>query len=1318
MWWFVAILTLVTFDLVEGQGAGAVYSQECEQVIDGTPSYYACLGLPEYILFSDNANYKITSTPNNLTCGVLGPSIAYTLGFFTKAPCDNANSHPVSHMVDYVETIEQGRQPNYQTYWQSVTWWDIWDDTLVPLTRNEPPKMDIEINFDQRYQLQNDLVIFFNSSRPRKMTLFKSVDYGLNWTVWQYYDLECNDLTNSGEAVSVVTAEDPTAILCSSEYGDVRPYSGGVVRLDVEKDRYALFAGPNIQNYEQLYKAFETTDLIDFLTFTDIRISLEYPASTGDEYTGREIDLVRSWTAITDIQLVTACSCNLHARYCIQQETDGVNHTVCECQHNTMGKNCELCKPLYRNRPWLAGSYEPYPEGRANECQKCQCYDHAESCEYSIDDAMGICENCTHNTEGKNCQLCIPGYYHNASVPLNDPNTCAMCGCEPFGVTNASDAVCNSIGQCDCKVQVQGLKCDECIDMYYGLTAIEPFGECKGCQCNLQGTISKSNICEKENGQCPCKENICGRDCGECCDGYYSFPNVVSRGCLDCNCDPGGAYDTPCDPINGQCNCKPGLRGQYCNIADQGTYIPFYDAYQYQPASGGCDPKSALLTEEEPFTGHEFYECSTSLRTIFDRVDGANLIQPTVTWLYNPSFRYTYKSSAPWSKATLIITYAGNSNLQNLPKYQDATATVLTPACPVPDIGALLKEKIIYDLEPGIGQAWISDEAYSFDARCVYQATITMDAPGANSSSTILVDSLVLLPNLQESAVYKKADNATKRAYLECQTTIASLRTRAAAYTNPNCRTMSFAAMTELTGQALDCNCNGVGALPETPCEAFGGQCPCKAGVFGRRCDSCQPGFYAFSSTGCTVCPYLPCPESKPRTAGDDDTSISIVLILIIILIICLIILLIFFLSRRRYRDRIFKKCTRSEGVSYISLPEDKQTTQNPLYQSIERLERQPQGEEELKFDVQTRKVESPVMSDNEFERGGSVRSHEPIIKMDCKQREPEVEKKRINPYKDEIRNKGTYFDNKAYFPDEINGDDVLMKGIIQKEVKPRRKLPEPQKPEPQKPQKLEPVISENLPSELQKEPHPLNTINTTQPPKAVGAPRRQISSASSRKLPQIPNKVAPQPPLTTENVVPPISIAPIIPTHSAGPRSVDGRKRKKRAASSVHSVASMGSTVSGVHGTRRKRTLPTPTPKAAEGASLPQVSLLEKQAKDKANADILQKPKKEPKKRSLPDIPSAVAAERSSEQRPKIGRQLPEAGILPDMHGIKPRSADKVGRSASTIQEPTTQPVNRKKSSASDGPQRKKRDLPQPPSKKPGFESLWETDEVKGSLV
>lgn len=47
------------------------------------------------------------------------------------------------------------------------------------------------------------------------------------------------------------------------------------------------------------------------------------------------------------------------------------------------------------------------------------------------------------------------------------------------------------------------------------------------------------------------------------------------------------------------------------------------------------------------------------------------------------------------------------------------------------------------------------------------------------------------------------------------------------------------------------CNCNPYGSTSAT-CEPMGGQCQCKEGVYGRKCDQCAPGYFGLSANGCT----------------------------------------------------------------------------------------------------------------------------------------------------------------------------------------------------------------------------------------------------------------------------------------------------------------------------------------------------------------------------------------------------------------------------------------------------------------------------------
>lgn len=52
-------------------------------------------------------------------------------------------------------------------------------------------------------------------------------------------------------------------------------------------------------------------------------------------------------------------------------------------------------------------------------------------------------------------------------------------------------------------------------------------GFAKRCLCDNTG--SESRICDKYCGQCPCKPNVAGRKCDRCATGFYRFE---SDGCL------------------------------------------------------------------------------------------------------------------------------------------------------------------------------------------------------------------------------------------------------------------------------------------------------------------------------------------------------------------------------------------------------------------------------------------------------------------------------------------------------------------------------------------------------------------------------------------------------------------------------------------------------------------------------------------------------------------------------------------------------------------------------------------------------------------
>lgn len=47
-----------------------------------------------------------------------------------------------------------------------------------------------------------------------------------------------------------------------------------------------------------------------------------------------------------------SCHCNGHANKCTKTAGIHKNETRCECEHNTIGRDCDMCHPAYNDAPW------------------------------------------------------------------------------------------------------------------------------------------------------------------------------------------------------------------------------------------------------------------------------------------------------------------------------------------------------------------------------------------------------------------------------------------------------------------------------------------------------------------------------------------------------------------------------------------------------------------------------------------------------------------------------------------------------------------------------------------------------------------------------------------------------------------------------------------------------------------------------------------------------------------------------------------------------------------------------------------------------
>ena len=200
-----------------------------------------------------------------------------------------------------------------------------------------------------------------------------------------------------------------------------------------------------------------------------------------------------------------------------------------------------------------------------------------------------MCDGCTHNTTGIHCDKCITNFYHPSGRRLSATDVCVPCNCHTPGVVSGDrDCVKDDsdsavlAGQCSCKQFVTGRQCDSCQAGYYSLDANNPQG-CVGCGCNANGTVGGSGaVCGHVSGQCLCKRNVMGVKCDQCQTGTHSLSLSNPDGCSSCNCNPNGTIaGSLCSFLSGQCQCEAGVSGLKCDQCLPGFY---------NLSSSGCDP--------------------------------------------------------------------------------------------------------------------------------------------------------------------------------------------------------------------------------------------------------------------------------------------------------------------------------------------------------------------------------------------------------------------------------------------------------------------------------------------------------------------------------------------------------------------------------------------------------------------------------------------------------------------------------------------------------------------------------------------------------
>lgn len=456
----------------------------------------------------ENVAYNQRVTANN-TCGRVKQTYCVQTGTSgAKKICEECyyKIPGLNHPADLMTDIKIDGNP---TWWQSETLLD------------NKYGVHLILNFKKKYNIAF-VRIRFHTIRPHSFVIYKKSTYNPNepWLPYQFYSRTCFD-TYGVENSNYVSRSNQKIALCTDAYSGMIPLSGGNVAF------LTLDHRPGKNDFDQ------NPALQDWVTVTQLKISLDRLNTFGDEVFGDPKVLKSYYFAISDIAVGGRCKCNGHASSCSRDKTTG--EYSCNCDHNTDGKDCEKCAPLYNDRPWRRAI-----GNSATPCAKCDCNGLADKCEFDeqlwIDSnyrSGGRCIDCQKNTAGINCERCKIYHYRKSAS-----ESCKPCNCNQDGSRSLH---CSSDGRCACNPGVTGDKCDRCRNGYYGFSK----AGCRPCNCNREGSVS--DTCDA-TGQCTCKENVVGKQCNQCKANHFDLDITNPKGCKPCFCH---GHGTSCTHANG-----------------------------------------------------------------------------------------------------------------------------------------------------------------------------------------------------------------------------------------------------------------------------------------------------------------------------------------------------------------------------------------------------------------------------------------------------------------------------------------------------------------------------------------------------------------------------------------------------------------------------------------------------------------------------------------------------------------------------------------------------------------------------------------------
>lgn len=366
--------------------------------------------IPDFV----NAAFGIPVEASS-TCGTSAPArycdVSDSSGGLCHV-CDESQPkkrHPPSYLTDL-------NNPNNITCWRS-------EPIIAHSTsHNSPPdNVTLTLSLGKKYELTYVSLQFCpRAAKPDSIAIYKSMDYGKTWQPFQFYSGQCRRVYGRPNRATITKANEQEALCTDSHRFNGGDGTGGPIASRIAFS--TLEGRPSAAD-------FDTSPVLqDWVTATDIKVifnRLHFPQTLEDEEENMAIDVAppldkdkkkpdeedvnkitngpepkvelnpsqdlrnepilgasmsadspnglelmttTSTTmsyhyAVSDFAVGGRCKCNGHASKCISS-----GQLVCDCKHNTAGRDCERCKPFHFDRPWGRATARD-----ANECKGITC---------------------------------------------------------------------------------------------------------------------------------------------------------------------------------------------------------------------------------------------------------------------------------------------------------------------------------------------------------------------------------------------------------------------------------------------------------------------------------------------------------------------------------------------------------------------------------------------------------------------------------------------------------------------------------------------------------------------------------------------------------------------------------------------------------------------------------------------------------------------------------------------------------------------------------------------------------------------------------